>query len=65
MRTSEAQLNLIRAFTVRLHKYGILDSTKCMNGEQRLGLYFAHAQDDLNMRILLEGTFSQDEAQVK
>ena len=29
-----------------------LDTTECMNGEQRHGLYYAHAQDDLNMRFL-------------
>ena len=26
-----------------------LDTTACMNGEQRPGYYFAHVQDDLNM----------------
>ena len=37
-----------------------LDTKECMNGVQRPGRYFAHAQDDLNMRILrmLEGTVS-------
>ena len=37
-----------------------------MNGEQRLGWYFAHAQDDLNPRILrmFEGIFSLDETQI-
>ena len=30
-----------------------LDTTECMNGEQRLGWYFAHAQNDLNLSILL------------
>ena len=36
-----------------------LDTTKCMNGEQRPGWYFGHAQDYLIMRILrmFEGTF--------
>ena len=29
-----------------------LDSTGCMNGEQRLGRYFVHAQHDLNLHIL-------------
>ena len=29
-----------------------LDATKCMTAEQRPGLYFARAQDDLNQRIL-------------
>ena len=35
-----------------------------MNGEQRPGWYFAHAQDDPNLRILcmFEGTFSLDAA---
>ena len=39
------------------------DTTECMNGEQRPGCYFAHAQDDLNLHILrmFEGTFSLDE----
>ena len=37
-----------------------LDTTECMNGEQRPGRYFAHAQGDLNLRILFmyEGTFA-------
>ena len=36
-----------------------------MNGEQRPGLFFAHAQDGLNLRNLLVflGTFSLDEVQ--
>ena len=36
-----------------------LDTTECMNGEQRPELYEAHVQDDLNLCILgmLEGTF--------
>ena len=36
-----------------------LDTTECMNGEQRPGWYFAHVQDDLNLHILrmFEGTF--------
>ena len=29
-----------------------LDTSECMNGEQRSVCYFAHAQDDLMMRIL-------------
>ena len=29
-----------------------LDTTECMNGEQRPGCYFVHAQDDLYVRIL-------------
>ena len=29
-----------------------LDTTEGMNGEQWPGRYFAHAQDDLNLRIL-------------
>ena len=29
-----------------------LDTTECMNGEQRCRWYFAHAQDDLNLHIL-------------
>ena len=43
-----------------------LNTTKCMNGKQRPGWYFAHAQDDLNLRILrmFEGTFSLDAAPV-
>ena len=36
-----------------------LDTTECLNGEQRPGQYFAHAQADLNLHILcmFEGTF--------
>ena len=36
-----------------------LDTTEYKNGEQRPGWYFAHAQDDLNLRILCmyEGIF--------
>ena len=39
-----------------------LDTTECMNGEQRPGWYFAHAQDNLNLRMLrmFEGIFSLD-----
>ena len=39
-----------------------LDTTECMKGEQRPGWYFAHAQNDLNLRILLmfEGSFWLD-----
>ena len=29
-----------------------LDTTECINGEQRPGWYFAHVQDDLNVGIL-------------
>ena len=28
-----------------------LDTTECMNGEQRPGVYFAHEKADLNLRI--------------
>ena len=41
--------SLIRAFTVRQKS---LDTTGCMNAEQRPGWYFVHAQYDLNMHIL-------------
>ena len=43
----------------------LLDTTECRKGERILG-YFAHGQDDLNLRILpmFEGTFSLDAAQV-
>ena len=43
-----------------------LDTTECLSGWQRPGSYFAHAQDDLNLRILLmfKGTFSLDVAQL-
>ena len=36
-----------------------LDTRECMNGEQKSGRFFAHALDDMNLRILrmLEGTF--------
>ena len=39
-----------------------LDTIECMNGEQKPGWYLAHAQDDLNLRILrmFVGTFSLD-----
>ena len=44
----------------------LLDITECMNGEQRLGWYHAHAQDDLNVCILhmFEDTFSLDMAHI-
>ena len=29
-----------------------LDTTECMNEEQRPGWYFEHAQDDMNLHIL-------------
>ena len=29
-----------------------LDTTECMNGEQRLRWYFAHVQNDMNLHIL-------------
>ena len=40
-----------------------LDTTECMNGEQRPG-YFTHVQDDLNLRILhmSKSTFTLDAA---
>ena len=43
-----------------------LDTTECMNGEQRPGWYFTHVQDDLNLCILymLEGTSSLGAAQI-
>ena len=43
-----------------------LDTTECMNGEQKLGLQFAHAQDDQNLGILrmFDGTFSLDAAHI-
>ena len=33
--------------------------TECIDGEQRLGRYFAHAQNDINPQVLrmFEGTF--------
>ena len=43
-----------------------LDTTECMNGEQGPGeTLYAHAQDDLNLRISLmfEGIFSLDATQ--
>ena len=33
-----------------------LNTTECMNGEQRPGPYFTHAQDDLNL-CMFKGTF--------
>ena len=43
-----------------------LDTTECMNGDQRPGRYFAHMQDYLNLSILcmLEGNFSLDASQM-
>ena len=43
-----------------------LNTTECMNGEQRSGWYFGHVQDDLNLLILclFEGTFSLDVVQI-
>ena len=43
------------------------DITKYMNGEQRPGWYFGHAQDDLKLRILrvFEGNFSLNAAHLK
>ena len=40
----------------------ILDTSKCMNGEQMLEWYFAHTQVDLNLHIfgMFQGTFSFD-----
>ena len=29
-----------------------MDTTECINGEQRSGRYFAQLQDDLNLQIL-------------
>ena len=36
-----------------------LDTTETMNGDHRPGLYLAHGQDDVNLRILrmFKGTF--------
>ena len=36
-----------------------LDTTECINGEQRQGFYFEHAQGDLNLHFLymFESTF--------
>ena len=43
-----------------------LDTTECLNGEQRPGSYVVHAQDDLNLRKRMpEGTFSLDAANLK
>ena len=41
-----------------------VDTTECMNREQMPAWYLAHAQGDLNLRILrvLEGTFLLDAA---
>ena len=40
-----------------------LDTTECMNGEQRPRCYLAHAQDDLTLR-LLEDKVSHDTVQI-
>ena len=65
MRTVMAQISLrLRAVwsgpSVSTNR--ISGNIERMNGEQRLGSYFMHAQDDLNLRILrmFEGTFSLD-----
>ena len=44
-----------------------LDTTECMNGEQRPRRYLAYAQDDLNLCILclFERVFSLDAAQLE
>ena len=44
-----------------------LYTTECMNGEKRPRQYFAHAQDDLNLRIffVLDGTFLLDVAHIR
>ena len=42
------------------------DTTECVNEEQRPGYNFAHAQNDLNLRILhmFKGTVSLDVFQI-
>ena len=48
---------LIRVFPCQLKES--VDTTECINGDQRPRKYFAHVQDGLNQQILriLEGTF--------
>ena len=63
MRTAKAQMSLrTRAVSSGLSLYAkrIIGYYKIFNGEQRPGWYFAHSQDDLNLRILrtFEGMFS-------
>ena len=50
MQTAKAQINLyIRTvWSGDCPLAESLDTTKCMNGEQRPGLYLTHAQDDAN-----------------
>ena len=50
MQTAKAQTNLyIRTvWSGDCPLAESLDTTKCMNGEQRPGLYLTHAQDDAN-----------------
>ena len=44
----------------------LLDTTECMDREQRPGWYFAHAQDAVSLRILhmFDGTFSLNAAHI-
>ena len=67
MRPTKAQSSLhIRAVWQRLHcpLKETLDTTECMNGQQRPGWYVAYVQGDVNPLILhiLEGMFSLNEA---
>ena len=69
MRTAKAQISLrIRAVWSgpSLSANRIIGYYRMMDGEQRPGCYFAHAQDDMNLRILrmFEGTFSLNAAQI-
>ena len=63
MQTAKAQISMhICAVWSGLHcpLTESLDTTVYINDEKKSGWYFAHAQDDLNLRIfrMLEGTFS-------
>ena len=63
MRTANAQITLrIRA----VWSGSSLFAYRIINKEQRPGWYFAHEQDDLNMRILriFKKSFSLDAAQL-
>ena len=60
MRTAKAQVwaNAQTDQGIRCPLTELLDTTECINGEQSPGWYFAHAPDDLNLRMrIIEGTW--------
>ena len=59
IQTAKAQISLCCPLTESL------DTTECINGEQRLRWYFAHAQDDLHLCSLrMLETFPLDAAHI-